>query len=211
MIDNKQAPIKVVAIASLVLVIIVLFSCSGVLILGPIAIIIGVVALKQIRHSDPNHRGYALTIAGIGIGVIGLIFTASLFFENQRPHGGLRTESCLSNIKQISLSLLLYTADYDDKLPPFDNWNDFAGERRALFCPSAENRDLPSYALNSKLGGVSLNDIKTPDKFELLFDSVPGKNRVGGLELLPSKPRHKGGDDIGYVDGHVKWCRRSER
>lgn len=209
MMENNQTPMNGLAIASLVLAIIGFLSCPGIVLFGPISLILGIIALSQIKGSAQNPRGYGLAVAGIVISAVGLFFVpfmaAILFPVFSKARQKAQQASCMSNIKQINLSMLMYSQDHDGKLPALNKWNDFADSPRTLICPSADSRELPSYAMNAKVDGISLNSIKTPDEFVLIFDSEPGRNRFGGPELLPLKPRHSGGDNFGFADGHAKF------
>ena len=46
--------------------------------------------------------------------------------------------------------------------------------------------------------------ISAPTNTVMLFDSIPGKNLIGGRELLPHPPRHSAGQTVGFLDGHAK-------
>lgn len=204
MTENRQVPTNRLAIASFVLSII-----SGFLypFLGPVALVLGVIALIRIKHSSQSSSGSGLAIASIVISAIAFLLTMTILLpESMRARNFSRDNLCLSNIKCISLSLLIYAEDYDGMLPPFAKWNYYTDKPQLLICPSAESK-LPSYALNATLRKLSLNGIEKPDESVMVFDSEPGRNRSGGPELLPLKSRHwrnQSGENIGFADGHAE-------
>lgn len=118
--------------------------------------------------------------------------------------------SCLSNLKQIALGMLMYAQDHDEHLPDAATWMDdvqpyTAGE--ALFrCPGAPH--LPwGYAMNASLSKRNLAEIAMPVNTVLVCDSDIGtRNAAGGPEIVCVPPRHDGGNNYAYVDGHAKWC-----
>lgn len=128
---------------------------------------------------------------------------------------------CLGNMKQISFGLMMYAEDYDGCLPPSGKWNEaFVSEwartatahrgkpaAKVLFCPSADDANVPSCGMNCKLDGFNIKALEEAEKIVMVFESVPGRNRSGGPELLPSPARHNGGHNIGFADGHVKTIR----
>ncbi len=96
------------AIASLVLGIISFFPLIGIL-LGIVATVLGIVALGQIK--DKGLEGKKMAIAGIILGVLGVLFTflvyGSLFYVLLNPtEGGPMTESRI----QVSMQVLQTTA-----------------------------------------------------------------------------------------------------
>ena len=62
-------------------------------------------------------RGFTLIELLVVIAIIAIL-AAILFPVFARAREKARQTSCLSNLKQIGLSLLMYTQDYDEVLPP---------------------------------------------------------------------------------------------
>lgn len=203
----EQAPrTSGMAIASLVLGILS-FTC----VTAPFAIILGIIALTQIRR-NPNTRGAALAWAGIGISVVffmlGLIFATILFpiFERAR-HTARQTSlrsDCMNNLRDLSMAVNMYADDYGTY--PGRRWNEalrhYRPEDKSFSCPAVSG-NVPSYGMNSRLAGLSPAQIVTPARTILLFDSVPGADQLGGPELLAQPPRH-GGNNVSFADGHVE-------
>ena len=64
--------------------------------------------------------------------------------------------------------------------------------------------------MNENLDGRRLPDIKISARTVLIFEAGSGGPPAGGSELLPQKPRGRGGYIIGFLDSHVE-CVTPER
>lgn len=119
---------------------------------------------------------------------------------------------CLSNVKQLALMQIMYSADYDDRFPLRDNWMDSTKEYRKgddmLRCPSfswdeSSPKNQYGYAMNQVMSGAKATSPSAD--MPLLFDSINlARNASGTLDSLPDPARHNGKNTIGYADGHVK-------
>jgi prepilin-type processing-associated H-X9-DG protein len=177
---------------------------------SPLGFALGAVALVLIHRSPTRIRGSSYGTAAMGVGFaasLALIYgTRSL--NDMRKANHRRLYSCISNVKQLSLSMYMYAQDYDDHYPLSASWNaatlPYNRNSEIYHCPDEDVQNVPSYAMNRLLSGAKTGDISDPTRTVLLFDSVPGENRVGSRELLPTPDRHNGSQSIGFVDGHVK-------
>ncbi len=194
------------AIASLILA----FLCA------PLGLILGIVALVKINKNRDTVAGSGLAISGIVVGGLGvfvmIIMSAILFPVFAKAREKARQTSCCSNMKQLSMSLLMYSQDHNDKFPTGANWNQairpyMPKNNSILACPTTGCPD-PAYALSANVSGKKAASFKEPFQAVALFECEPGANRAGGPELLPIEPRHSGGENYAFVDGHVKWIRR---
>lgn len=201
------------AIASLVLGICGLF----IPILAPlIGLILGIVALGQIGGSRGRQTGSGLAIAGICVSALMLlIMPAMLFPVFMRARQSARKVQCLSNMKNLAVALQMYMADWDGAGSPAmstaDTWCDTLDEyvknRDVYRCPSARGLDC-GFALNSELGFTPVAGVADSGRAVAIFESDQGWNAIGGRETLVPEPRHLGGDNWGYMDGHAKWWPR---
>jgi len=202
------------AIASLVLAILAVFTC----VTAPIGLALGIIAMVQIGRNPQALRGMGLAVAGTivsGIAVLMLpILAAILFPVFARARDASRQTVCLSNVKQLSTAVHMYMADNDDRFPLAENWTDalqpYVKRPQIWTCPSEKSKQ-PSYAMNGRLDGMRQRDVAMVAQTVMLFESVPGKNQAGGpeLELLPSPPRHLRCHNVGFVDGHVRGVEES--
>ena len=118
--------------------------------------------------------------------------------DNNIALDAARQTACLSNLKQISLGLLMFATDYDDVLK-------FKPDKyKASITPYIRNADVftcpldpkgtVSYSFNAKLAGISMSKIAKPAETVLAYE---GKNGVLNF-------RHKGRATVAFADGHVK-------
>ncbi len=203
------------AIASLILGIV---GCMSFGFTSLPALVLGIVALVQIRNNKAKLGGEGLAIAGIvlsGILVLFIpIFAAILFPVFSKARDAARPqawqEACMSNQKQLGLAMMQYMQDYDEHYPFAANWNQalapYIKDSSVLKCPLIRN-DLPGYALNRSLASAQLRFVPSPASTAGIYESIPGVNLSGGPELLPVPGRHNDGNNIGFADGHVKWYR----
>jgi hypothetical protein len=178
---------------------------------APTAVMLGLVALAWRRYSLQPTRGYVYAKAGILFGVIasiGVFFGLREISELGKSRGNATRPRCQSNLKQLTTATLMYAQDYDERLPLAVAWNDgiqpYHKHTQLLLCPEEENQTLPSYAMNQRLSGVLNSQIEAPDTTVLFFDSIPGRNKAGGRELLPDPPRHSNEYVVSFLYGTVR-------
>lgn len=130
----------------------------------------------------------------------------------------LMPHACLSNVKQLDLALLLYSSDHDDRMPVADVWYDSigphttssGGPRIDFRCPDVPEtfNGAPSvgYAFNEQLSLRAPGRADDPQSTIAVYDSANLlKNATDAVTSLPFHGRHKGGNNFGYWDGHVKF------
>lgn len=138
-----------------------------------------------------------------------------------------RQASCLSNLKQISLGLMIYAQDYNEHFPPASQTPEVArledgrvttamdfpvdtyyapDSWRTRIYPYLRNRQIfvcpstqsaYSYQLNDRLYRRSLGEVRRPAETSAAYET--------GLYGGAAKPPHNGGFNVGYVDGHCRW------
>ncbi len=94
-----------------------------------------------------KRRGFTLIELLVVIAIIAIL-AAILFPVFARAREKARQTSCLSNVKQLSLGVLMYTQDYDERLPYCDcnayssgtNWaistQPYVKNAQIFVCPS---------------------------------------------------------------------------
>jgi prepilin-type processing-associated H-X9-DG protein len=121
------------------------------------------------------------------------ILAAILFPVFARAREKARQSACLSNVKQITLGVLMYAQDYDERLSP-SYWRDWdTGERESFiefinpYVKNSQVWDCPSQTVKSSIGycgnrSYSFNDmmwqrklaeIESPATKVFLADSTP--------------------------------------
>jgi hypothetical protein len=101
------------AIASLTLGVLFFFACLS----SIPAIVLGRMALGDIKRSDYRLGGRRMAIAGIVLGVIGCLFTLMLMPAIRSAREAARRAQCVNNLKQIGLALHNYH-ESNGCLPP---------------------------------------------------------------------------------------------
>jgi len=107
--------------------------------------------------------------------------------------------------------MLMYAQDYDERLPRSRGWSDvvypYIKSKGIFLCPAVRG-DRPGYAVNAPLDVLSLSRFESCAHTVMLFDSdALVRNAADRGGSWPVPPRHSGGNNAAYVDGHVKWLR----
>lgn len=199
------------AIASLVLGICGIFTCGLTAIVG---LILGIVGLCAIKKRAEQLKGQALAIAGIVVSAITIVilpFIALMMALLMPVLAGARhqakTAVSLNQAKQICIAMIMYCEENDGRFPPALNWPaalaPYIGDGKILESPFAPHTGL-AWAMNTHLCDQKIRDIKQPQRVVLIFEVEPGSPPAGGQELLPHRPRGRGGYVIGFMDGHAE-------
>ena len=167
----------------------------------------------------------AFTLVEAIVLIVILAIIAAFLFPSIVPDDrGKHRSSCLSNLKQISLGLLQYTQDYDEKFPPAKNavggWADlvfpYVKSTQIFQCPNDRSGagKTSDYFFNTRLLGVSMEKLAAPELTISLGDGLLNQPFDANLSQLPatwlqdsSSPahRHLDGANYAFADGHVKW------
>ena len=178
------------------------------------AIVCGVIALAGARPGKP--------MAVVGL-VLGLIvpagYGAILYPVFARTRYKAVQTSCLSNLKQLDLAMLMYCQDYDEQFPAADEWPGntlpYCKNASVYVCPSdsrstkqtdsrfASSGGGPiqtSYTMNQSISSAELRHIPFPAETVSLYEGTT----LSGDMTSPAV-RHNAGLNVGFVDGHCKW------
>jgi len=117
--------------------------------------------------------------------------------------------ACLSNIKQLALGQIMYSSDFDDRLPSATAWMDciakYVQSAGVFHCPALDGKDEYGYAMNVACDREKTTDEHEPESKVLLFESVLlARNACSGVYGLPNPSRHDDRNVAVYVDGHAK-------
>ena len=145
--------------------------------------------------------------------VIGVLATGAIAYDTDSQHAMRITmsgggEACLSNQKQLALSLLMYAQDYDGRFPLANSWTGeslpYNKNTTIYHCPREQVTGVPSYAMNRHLPRVLADSIDKPATTVMLIDAAPGANRLVGGEDYPFTDRHDTFLIAAFADGHAK-------
>jgi len=200
------------AITSLVLGILGLFSCGITAFFGLIS---GIIALVKIKNSQGRLAGSGLAIAGIvtsGIFLLMIpVFAAMLLPALAKAKERAQTITCINNVKQLSLAVKMYSLDAGDKFPSGTNWCDLiqtnVGMTTVYQCPANPGLRC-GFAYNSKLADKKEGEVNS--QTVMFFESGAGWNASGGPELFAEHKHSRTKIVIGYADGSVVELPRSQ-
>ena len=151
--------------------------------------------------------GFTLIELLVVIAIIAIL-AAILFPVFARARENARRASCQSNEKNIALGFKQYIQDNGEKYPPAmanslilknsggtsgGALNEYIKSSDIFFCPSDSNKTYGSYGY--MLDGEN----------ESAIDNLLGGSSAQPLLKETSASRHFGGQNIAFVDGHVKW------
>ena len=206
---GSEAKTSGLAITSLVLAILSIFTCF---LTAIPAIILGIAALVKISGSRGRLKGSGLAVAGlvVPVAVIPLVslLMAILMPALARTRHVARRTVCGANMRSLTLAMLIYANDKDDKFPSPSNWCDLLVEhanvdKKTFRCPGATEGPC-NYAINKNV--VELGTSAQPDMV-LLFETHPGWNQSGGPEILNTENHNGEGCNVAFVDGYVEFVK----
>ena len=152
----------------------------------------------------------ALAISGVVVIYLGAKFRLTHHpaqqqqFQQFPPSSQAMNATCLSNLRVLTTSILMYAQDHEGKLADQAKfWQAIRVDKPFLRCPQAMARPM-GYGINTRLCGVNLKKVLTPSMTILLAD---GNNSRGWL-LSPADidiRRHGAHNfNISCVDGSVQ-------
>jgi len=168
-----------------------------------IGVITSAFAIKNAKRegSDTSLATVALVlnifVLVIIVPIIGVIFYPVFDIAREKS----RHTTCLSNMKQTTTAMAMYSSDYNDILPDSKNWQEvlkpYVKNDNTLNCPEKKNKS--SYAMNDTYSKVNINDIKNPADQILIFEAPLGTTH-GTLENVNIN-KHR--ISVGYCDLHA--------
>ena len=140
--------------------------------------------------------------------VFTIVILGAIFFPLFTRHREPRKNSCMSNLKQISLSIIMYSQDYDDKLPPaifpgktvgwVNGVQPYLMSTQIFQCPSENNfpsKTAPNqpgftdYWMNRNVSGIDIEKIPVPKEVIILGDgdgNSPESTASYAINKLPA-------------------------
>ncbi len=147
-------------------------------------------------------RGFTLIELLVVIAIIAIL-AAILFPVFARAREKARQSTCISNQRQISASILMYTQDHEENLPASATiWKDLDIDPGVLVCPTKGKSYPNGYGYLASNDGISLGDISDPAATYLTADTT---NTTKNLLIIDADidKRHSGMVVCSYGDGHV--------
>ena len=209
MSDETFAPTKKsgLAIASLVLGILGLFTCGATALIG---LVLGIIAIVRVKQSRGGLSGGGMALAGIIVSAVFVlmipIFAAMLLPALSAANQKAQRINCLNNVRQLSMAVRLYAGDHQNHYPAATNWCDAilsdVRPTNTFRCPTDPSGGRCSYAFNARLSGIE--DGKAEPDTVVIFEADGGWNVSGGRELVLTQPRHGRLIAVGFADGHAE-------
>ncbi|MHC4464117.1 MAG: DUF4190 domain-containing protein [Planctomycetota bacterium] len=169
---------------------------SGLMVIA--GIVVGIVAIKEVRNKHQILKGGQFAISGI---VISVVFLFVWIWHNPSSPFIVR-KRCAANLRSLGTAMLIYTTG--DCAMPADKWCDLLVEggcvesEKQFRCP-ATKKGRCHYAINPNASP------RSHPRLVLLFETKGGWNQFGGPELLTAE-NHKGkGCNIVFNDLHTEW------
>ena len=195
------------AVTSLVLGILGVFTCGLTALFG---LILGIIAMIKVSNSRGALRGGGIALAGIIVSGIFLfmipIFAAMLLPALAAAKQKAQAINCVVNEKQLALAVKIYSDDNTNCFPPAATWcdaiKDDVGSEKTFKCVAANSSGRCDYAFNARLDG--LDESKVAPNTVMIFESAGGWNANGGRELMIDKPRHARVFVVAFADGSVQ-------
>lgn len=195
------------AVTSLVLGILGMFSCGLTALAG---LICGIVALVKVKNSGGRLGGGGFALAGTIVSGVFLlmipVFAAMMLPALAAAHDKAREINCINKEKQLALAVKIYSGDNKDQFPPAATWCDAikteVGDEKIFKCPGANSDSRCDYAFNAKLGGM--DESKVNSQTVMIFESDGGWNANGGPDLMIAKSRHARMFVVALADGSVQ-------
>ena len=208
-------PTSGLAISSLVLGILGLFSCGATAVIG---LIFGIISFSKIKKSQGRLSGSGLAIAGIVVSAIFIlmlpVFAALLLPALSKAKAKAQTIQCVNNAKQIAMGVIMYANANTNTCPAAASWCDDVlaevGAEKIFQCSAGNKVGRSHYAYNTSLDCYDISEVKDPTTTVLIFESTGGWNLSGGRELLLQNSRHNRKIVVGFVDGHVEMINESD-
>jgi hypothetical protein len=163
------------------------------------------VAIALVRRRGPVPR---LLLRLNALSWILGVFGAAMAVVGESACAGLKAEEveCRSALKELSMGLLRYVDDWDERLPPADRWFDVVrdkGGEGALPHPCPAYAGTYAYAMNRYLAGLSLHQADEPAATVFLVEHPCRSPNETTTHLHPQAFRHLDAANIVLLDGHT--------
>jgi hypothetical protein len=195
------------AILSLVLGILGLFTCGATALFG---LILGIIAMVKVSNSQGALRGKGVALAGVIVSGVFLlmvpIFAAMLLPALAAAKQKAMEINCMNNEKQLALAVRIYSTDNANRFPPAATWCDAIQKSVAMEnvfkCPAASAQSRCDYAFNAKLDGLDVSQVNP--QTVMIFESDSGWDAHGGPELAAAHRHHAKNSVVTFADGHAE-------
>jgi prepilin-type processing-associated H-X9-DG protein len=150
-------------------------------------------------------------MAQVGPWLLAAVVFRILFFPNSSVmHSPSEETNCKRHLKQLGMALLMYSSDYDGRLPRAEHWEDglhhYHKNLSLLACPGRPDVEA-GYAYNLLLNRRLMKDSSQPSQTPAIFDSSLGQHNAADRLQSFTKPHGFSEAKTGvvlFLDGHVR-------
>jgi prepilin-type processing-associated H-X9-DG protein len=171
-----------------------------------IGLVLGIIALVQIRASGGRLAGKGFAIAGIVISAVMLLALVGIAFPiYSTAKRKVQIVRCLGNAHQLAFGLTMFSSAHTNHLPAATSWcNDLQSyvDAETFRCGAGDPKKSSHFAFNTNMTGIDSRSLTSPQTTVVIFESDGGWNMSGGPEL--AKVRHEGKLTVVFADGHAE-------
>jgi hypothetical protein len=172
----------------------------GLLVLGvAMTLLFGATALRTYALAGKKPNVPVVVVLWFGVFVV----TAIIYPVFQGARAAAATSQCISNLKQLAMSVHVYAGDNHERLPVAEAWQSVTNPYIVQPFPRCRlAKGQVSYAFNDAASGLSTDKIADYSAV-MLFEIESGRTNAHGT-LKDVAMRHGGGSRIAEIDGVVK-------
>jgi len=176
--------------------------------IGLLAIILGIVSIVMIKNSGGKLNGKGFAISGIIVSTLSLLVGVPVVLNIRYQAFRML---CGTNMSLLGMAMLVYSNEFDDKLPTPSKWCDLLVEHtdvteKTLRCLGAPEGPC-NYAMNKNVEKLG---IRSPPDMVVLFETQPGWNQSGGPEILTIDNHQGEGCNVLFMDSHVHFVKTED-
>lgn len=175
-------------------------------------------------QNKPNNNVLWIVLAVLAVAGCACVavLAAVLFPVFSQARFAAQRSIAVSNLKQSSLAVIMYSSDWDDRLPPGMSWVDatfpYAKNDQIYRSPAATKVDKAAYgfAFRKELGLKKIASYRDADRWITIFDStILSRNATSSLGSMPVPGRYGSGTNtsngVAFLDGHARSLLDSDR
>lgn len=180
------------------------FGTNEDLVLGALLTVLSWTTLYLVYslHSAEEQRRYKVSywVSALFFVFIGFAVTPTFLSAKSAANSA----NCVSITKDLTMALLTYAEDHDDRLPAAVQWRTVLKEYGDSGGKCALAKSPYSNAFNLGLSAATLGEVDEPANTVMVFEADAwGPNAAGGKEWLAKRHGKSSLANVGMLDGHT--------